>query len=83
LQELTGIEFAKAGLRVIDKSRAFLTLSDVQGISVKIRKLPIVAIAEANHLALRAQLLDNIDERLSLLRQAILLSDSAAAIFPR
>ncbi len=68
---------------MINKSRAFLTLSDIQGISVKIRRLPIVAIAEANNLALRAQLLDNQDARLSLLRQAIHLADSASSIYPR
>eukprot|EP00029_Vermamoeba_vermiformis_P009310 TRINITY_DN4602_c1_g1_i1.p1 TRINITY_DN4602_c1_g1~~TRINITY_DN4602_c1_g1_i1.p1 ORF type:complete len:870 (-),score=99.91 TRINITY_DN4602_c1_g1_i1:32-2374(-) len=82
VSELTGIEFSTTALHVIDKSRAFLTLSDIQGISVKLRRLPIVAIAEANHLALRAKLLENPDERLSLLRQAIHLADSASSIFP-
>ncbi len=81
MQQLTGIEFSRTGLDAVD-SVGYFKISDVKGFSAKIKRLPVVAVTEAKLLALKAQNSNDPDEQLSLMRQAIALTEEALAIYP-
>jgi hypothetical protein len=84
LQELSGIVFSQASIDEVakDPDNYCFVLPDIESITAKIKRLPVVSIAEARNLVLRARQHSNQPERMSLLKQSIGMMEEALRIYP-
>ncbi len=83
-QELSGIIFSQASIEEVAKNPAnyCFVLPDIESITAKIKRLPVVSIAESRSLVLRARRQPNQPERMSLLKQSIGMMEDALRIYP-
>jgi hypothetical protein len=84
VQELSGIVFSQASIDEVakDPDNYCFVLPDIESITAKIKRLPVVSIAEARNLVLRARQHSNQPERMSLLKQSIGMMEEALRIYP-
>lgn len=83
-QEISGIVFSQASIAEVAKNpdNYCFVLPDIENINAKIKRLPVVSIAEARSLVLRARQQPNQPERMSLLKQSIGMMEDALRIYP-
>lgn len=84
VQELSGITFSKNSLDEIAKNGGnyCFILPDIEALTAKIKRLPVVSVAESKNLKLRAQQLNNPKERMGYLKQSIAMIEEALRIYP-